>query len=127
MATDLLFSVTATDCDWNYFNGTGNGGQKRNKTASGVRCTHRASGAVGRSEESRSQHENKRIAFRRMAESDAFRAWHKRETARRTGVEAQAREAVEDGMNPRNIRVEVQHKGKWTDERLLDLQQESGG
>ena len=41
----LLFSVTANDCDWSYTRGTGNGGQKKNKTNSAVHCKHRASGA----------------------------------------------------------------------------------
>ena len=44
---ELLFSVTADDCEWDYYNGTGKGGQNRNKRATCVRVRHRASGAVG--------------------------------------------------------------------------------
>ena len=61
--TDPLFSVTAQDCEWSYTRGTGAGGQKRNKTSSAVHCTHRASGAHGYSESSRSQLDNRRDAF----------------------------------------------------------------
>ena len=42
MSKELLFSVTAADCDWQYIRGTGPGGQKRNKTETKVRCVHRA-------------------------------------------------------------------------------------
>ena len=51
MGKTLLFSVTAGDCKWDYYRGTGSGGQKKNKTSNCVRCTHTASGAVGKSED----------------------------------------------------------------------------
>ena len=53
---EILFSVTANDCDWEYLRGTGPGGQKRNKTETKVRCIHRASGATGESYLTRSHH-----------------------------------------------------------------------
>ena len=55
----LLFSVTAKDCDWDYYRGSGAGGQKRNKTSNAVRCTHKDSKAVGKAEDTRSQLQNK--------------------------------------------------------------------
>ena len=66
----LLFSVTAKDCRWDYYRGSGKGGQKRNKTSSAVRCTHTASGAVGKAEDTDSQVKNKKLAFTRMAKSN---------------------------------------------------------
>lgn len=110
---ELLFSITATDCDWFYTRGTGKGGQKRNKTSSHVRCVHRASGAVGQSDDTRSQHQNKRIAFRRMAESKEFLAWHKLEVSRRTGEVAQIEERVAAAMRPHLLKEEVFSGGKW--------------
>jgi peptide chain release factor 1 len=103
---ELLFSVTASDCRWDYFRGSGKGGQKRNKTSSGVRCTHIASGAVGQSDDTRSQHQNKRTAFERMANTTAFKAWHKVECARRMGKEQEIHDAVDRAMAPWNISVE---------------------
>lgn len=44
---ELLFSITAKDVDFDYFNGKGKGGQNRNKKAMCVRARHRASGSVG--------------------------------------------------------------------------------
>ena len=113
MTKEVLFSVTAADCEWEYMRGTGPGGQKRNKTESKVRCTHRDSGAVGESDETRSQHDNKRKAFVKMAESAKFKAWHKLETARRMGEMTTLNETVDNLMNPRYIKVEGKKDGRW--------------
>ena len=113
MTKEVLFSVTAADCDWEYMRGTGPGGQKRNKTESKVRCTHRDSGAVGESDETRSQHDNKRKAFVKMAESAKFKAWHKLETARRMGEMTTLNEKVDNLMNPRYIKIEGKKNGRW--------------
>lgn len=79
----LLFSVTMADCDLQTFTVGGHGGSGKDTSNTGVRIIHRASGAVGEGREERSQVSNKRRAWRRMAESPAFRAWHRVETARR--------------------------------------------
>lgn len=113
MAKELLFSITANDCEWSYTRGTGKGGQKKNKTSSAVHCMHRPSGAHGYSEASRSQADNKRDAFRKMAETKEFTKWHKIEIARRMGTLATIEENVNNEM--RNIAVEVKdEKGRWT-------------
>jgi len=111
--SELLFRVTAEDCDWTYTRGTGPGGQKRNKTSSKVRCVHRASGAWAESDATRSQHDNKRIAFRAMAESSQFKAWHRLETARRLGQLIDIDEKVNREMS--RIRVEGKREGKWVE------------
>jgi protein subunit release factor B len=110
---EILFRVTANDCDWTYARGTGPGGQKRNKTETKVRCVHRASGAVGESDETRSQHDNKRIAFRKMAESKEFKVWHKLETAKRLGSLIDINEKVDCEMRDLNLRVECRENDKW--------------
>lgn len=115
MPRELLFSITAKDCDFDYYRGSGKGGQKRNKTSSAVRCKHRASGAVGQSDDTRSQHRNKSIAFGRMAETPTFKAWHKMETARVTGRLDEVEVSVARAMAPRNLRVEGKNtQGLWT-------------
>lgn len=70
---ERILSVTLADCDVQTKRGSGKGGQNRNKRDTAVRIVHRASGAVGESQEQRSQLQNKRAAFRRMAESPKFK------------------------------------------------------
>jgi protein subunit release factor B len=74
MGRQLLLSVTLKDCDVQTKRGSGKGGQNRNKRDTAVRIVHRASGAVGESQEQRSQLQNKRAAFLRMAQTPAFQA-----------------------------------------------------
>lgn len=117
---ELLFSLTAKDFKFDYFRGTGAGGQKRNKTSSGVRCTHLQSGAVGKSDDTRSQHQNKQIAFQRMAETKEFKKWHMLEVARLTGALLEAETYAEREINnPNHTKVEVQKDGKWVVESEL--------
>ena len=70
----LLLSVTLKDCDVQTKRGSGKGGQNRNKRDTAVRIVHRASGAVGESQEQRSQLQNKQAAFGRMARTPVFQA-----------------------------------------------------
>ncbi len=51
---------------------SGPGGQKRNKTSSAVRLHHALSGIIVKAAESRSQHENKARALRRLREALAI-------------------------------------------------------
>jgi hypothetical protein len=53
-------------CDVDTYRASGPGGQKRNKTSSAVRLRHRPSGLLVIAEESRSQHENRERALRRL-------------------------------------------------------------
>ena len=112
---NLLFSVTAQDCEWSYTKGTGAGGQKRNKTSSAVHCTHRASGAHGYSEASRSQLDNRKDAFEKMANTDKFKQWLRLEYMRRTGELLAIEAAVERELM--RVKTEIKIDGKWTEVR----------
>lgn len=110
----LAFSVTLADCDVQTKRGTGNGGQNRNVRETAVRIVHRASGAVGESQEERSQRQNKVTAFRRMAQTPTFRAWALMQGDDAKRREARAQAAVSLDMAPANIQVEVKGAtGKW--------------
>lgn len=61
-------SVDATQIKVEFFRGQGAGGQHRNKTDSAVRMTHRVTGISAMAQDQRSQYQNKRIAFKRLAE-----------------------------------------------------------
>lgn len=121
---EILFRVTAADCDWQYMASGGKGGQNVNKRATKVRCTHRESGAVGVAQDHREQRRNKELAFVRMAETPAFKAWWKVKCARLRGVEIAAAEAVERAMRPHNITTEVKEDGKWRPARPEDFIEE---
>jgi hypothetical protein len=114
-AKEKILSVTASDCRWDYYRGSGSGGQKRNKTSNCVRCTHEPSGAVGKSEDGRSQSQNRRTAFKRMADTNEFQDWLRIESARRMGMLASVDDKVESSMKEKNIRVEVTENGKWVE------------
>jgi hypothetical protein len=63
--------VLLRQCEVDRYRASGPGGQHRNKTESAVRLRH-ASGVVAHSADSRSQHENKAKALRRLREQLAF-------------------------------------------------------
>src|SRR5438552_7866999 len=56
-------------CEVDTYRASGPGGQKRNKTSSAVRLRHLPSGLIVIAEESRSQHENRARALRRMRQA----------------------------------------------------------
>ncbi len=56
-------------CEVDTYRASGPGGQKRNKTSSAVRLRHTPSGLLVIAEESRSQHENREKAVRRLREA----------------------------------------------------------
>jgi hypothetical protein len=56
-------------CELDTYRASGPGGQKRNKTSSAVRLRHPPSGLIVIAEESRSQHENRARALRRMQQA----------------------------------------------------------
>ena len=59
---DILFR----DCEFIMQKGTGNGGQKINKTSSAVRLRHRPTGIAVSANEERSQSRNRHIALRKL-------------------------------------------------------------
>lgn len=117
-----LFSITARDCEWSYTKGTGAGGQKRNKTSSAVHCTHRASGAHGYSEASRSQLDNRRDAFEKMTQTGEFQKWVKLEFMRRTGELLEIERKVEQELT--KVKTEIKIDGKWTEVTVDQLTHE---
>lgn len=75
MTRDLLFSLTKKDFEIQTFKSGGKGGQHQNTTDSGVRIIHKDSGAVGECRNEKSQHANKKIAFKRLTENIKFKTW----------------------------------------------------
>jgi hypothetical protein len=65
--------VLLRDCDFIMQKGTGNGGQKINKTSSAVRLRHRPTGIAVAANEERSQSRNRHIALRKLRYEIALR------------------------------------------------------
>jgi hypothetical protein len=67
--TDLSDARLLAQCEVDTYRASGPGGQKRNKTSSAVRLRHPPSGLLVIAEESRSQHENRARALRRLRQA----------------------------------------------------------
>src|SRR5262249_37762165 len=67
--TSLTDSQLLAQCEVDTYRASGPGGQKRNKTSSAVRLRHLPSGLIVIAEESRSQHENRARALRRLRQA----------------------------------------------------------
>ena len=116
---ELLFSVTLKDCTVQTFRCSGNGGQNVNKRDTGVRIVHTASGASGQACDERSQLQNKKLAFRRMADSPIFRAWVARQSHDYKLIEQRAKDwAQRQVEDPSLLKVEVFDGGRWGSEDL---------
>lgn len=120
---ELLFSVTRNDCIWHYTVGTGTGGQKKQKTSSAVHVSHPPSGARAYAEDSRSQLENRQIAFKKMVETKEFKNWHKIEIAKRMGNYIDIDKVVDESLQPHNLKIEIKKDGKWIE--VEDLEDEN--
>lgn len=107
---ELLFSVTLADCDVSTFSAGGPGGQHQNTSNTAVRIRHRDSGAVAESREFRSQHQNKKAAFRKMTETGKFKVWLNRKIMS-DGKDPEAE--VRRQMQPQYILVEGYNGNDW--------------
>jgi len=67
--TRLSDGQLLAQCEVDTYRASGPGGQKRNKTSSAVRVRHPPSGLIVIAEESRSQHENRARALRRLRQA----------------------------------------------------------
>ena len=115
-ARELLFSVALGDCEVQHFRAGGPGGQNQNKRDTGTRIIHHPSGARGESREERSQLQNKKAAFRRMADQPSFRWWVSREVHRLEGRQS-AEDAVDAMLaDERWIKTEIKDSaGRWVE------------
>lgn len=110
---EKILTVTIHDCEVQTFRVGGNGGQKVNKTSSGVRVIHHPSGARGESREHREQSRNKREAFIKMVDTPIFRYWIAVETGNRKSLTQLEAEIEAELADTSNLFVEVKENGKW--------------
>src|SRR5437868_8187633 len=67
--TSLTDDRLLAQCEVDTYRASGPGGQKRNKTSSAVRLRHPPTGLIVIAEESRSQHENRAKALKRLRQA----------------------------------------------------------
>jgi protein subunit release factor B len=113
---EKLFSVTLDDCEVQTFRAGGSGGQNQNKRDTGVRIIHHPSGSRGESREERSQLQNKKTAFKRMAETMTFKVWLAQMTGKMKTEEQLIKEIDQDLANPNRLKIETKQDGKWVEE-----------
>jgi len=110
-----FLSITRKDCTRQTFRSSGPGGQHKNKADTGVRWIHPPSGARGEASEKKSQHQNAKVAWRRMAESKEMTRWIQMQG----GMAAVIDSAVDKAMQPRNLRIEGKdEEGRWSSEAM---------
>lgn len=112
----LLFSLSKKKGDFivQPFRGSGNGGQKRNKTESACRIIHPASGTMSECQEERSFFQNRKKAFERLAQKETFKKWLRKEIMIKTGEYALMEAQVNEAMKPENLLIEQQSAdGTW--------------
>lgn len=112
MQRERILHITAKDFDITHIKGSGPGGQHRNKTSTGVRMRHKASGAVAEATDDRSQHVNKVNAFKRCTATPEFQRWFKIAVAEANGQPSIA-QRVDEAMAESNIETQVLIDGKW--------------
>lgn len=98
----LIFSLTKKDFRVDTFRAGGKGGQKQNKTSSGVRITHIATGISYESRDGRSQKQNKKKAFVKLCNDKRFRNWLKRKALNQDIVDKQ----VDEWLKEENLKFE---------------------
>jgi protein subunit release factor B len=118
----LLFSLSKDQGDFRIqaYRGTGNGGQKKNKTFNACRiwCIDKETKevvAMSQCEEQRSFEQNKKRALEKLLETEKFKVWHKLKVAKKLGLLKDIDEYVDKQMHPENIKIEEQIDGKWTE------------
>jgi hypothetical protein len=89
-------------CEVDTYRASGPGGQKRNKTSSAVRLRHTPTGLIVIAEESRSQHENKAKALKRL--------WH--------ALFLELRDPLPAGLTPETVNALPDYASARDRERL---------
>ena len=114
MPREKLFSVSIKDCRVECIASTGGaGGQNKNRRHTAVRITHPPSGAIGYSADQRDQHTNKVTAFKRMAESKAFKTWV-RLVASELSTGKTLEQRVDEELTADKLRLETKDaEGRW--------------
>jgi protein subunit release factor A len=125
MEKQLLFSITRKDFQITYFNGTGKGGQNRNKVENCVRMKHVETGIMSTGKDERSREQNMKNAFMRIVNNPKFKSWLKIKTAEalvdKKKEEHEIREKVERMTRDEYLKIEY-----YNPEEIIDKKAPEG-
>lgn len=100
------FKLTAKDFKIEQMRGSGNGGQKKQKTSSAIRITHEPSGVSKFCQDHREMSRNKTQAFTKLTSDPRFKSWCERRL-----VEIETKQTleqwIEKQMDEKNLKVEL--------------------
>lgn len=115
-----LLTVTKKDFRWEYFNGSGAGGQNRNRKKNCVRLFHDPSKTSSVAQDQKNKAQNEKAAFVRLVNQKQFQDWLKLESARRAGQLEDLNAKVKKQLL--NAKVETKNqKGKWEEDPSLKI------
>jgi hypothetical protein len=118
VAKELLFSIGPKDFKVEYFTASKHcGGSGKDTSNTACRITHVESGAIGQSQDERSQSQNRAKALERLVATKKFQLWHKCKAgavlAGYADLERMIETEVDRMMEPKNLKVEERSDGKW--------------
>lgn len=117
----IILQITKKDFRWEYFSGSGAGGQNRNRKKNCVRLFHDPSKCNSVAQDHKSKSKNEEDAFRRLVNQDKFMDWLRLECYKKS-VEARY---LEDNVKTEMIKftaVETKdEKGKWKENEDLKI------
>jgi protein subunit release factor B len=113
MTKELLFSITKKDFKLEWFSGTGNGGQNRNKHQNCARLHHLESGVLTTGQSQRDRPANLREAMQNLVKHPKFKVWM---TMRVFELEKgkTIEQIVDEQMTENKLKIECRdEEGKW--------------
>lgn len=113
MTTSL--TLTKKDFVFDWFSGTGAGGQHRNKHKNCLRLLHPASGVRVVAQEHRSRTANRKLAMERLVADPKFRAWCM-VTLAALEMETSIERLIEEQLSSENLLIEVRESGRWVEQ-----------
>jgi hypothetical protein len=120
----LLFSVGLNDCEIKAVTASCKaGGSGKDTSNTKVQLLHRPSGVETSSQEQRSQFQNKKEAFLKLANHPKFRNWLKLEASRLMG-QPSIESIVDSQMTKNNIKIEIKDEnGLWKEISFVEFEQ----
>jgi protein subunit release factor B len=115
----MKFTQTKDDFEYQWFSGTGAGGQNRNKNQNCFRIKHKATGIIKTGQSHKSREANKKEALQAMVADPKFRAYCEMKLVELEKGKTLEQE-VDEWMAPENLQVQVKDEnGKWVDEARI--------